>query len=140
MISNIKYDRDIKSILIKKDSKFADLNDEIILLTDKYLYWDPAGALSRINQSDIISRFACTQTRIITYDEFLKSEIASPSRQVVNSIMKEEKYHKFLNLFGINRKPTTHKSFGKNEYDYYVKKQKNCLIGNYQFRADKIIE
>lgn len=140
LISDIKYDRNIKSILIKKDSKFADLNDEIILLTDKYLYWDPAGALSRINQSDIISRFACTQTRIITYDEFLKSEIASPSRQIVNSIMKEEKYHKFLNLFGINRRPTTHKSFGKNEYDYYVKKQKNCLIGNYQFRADKTIE
>jgi len=139
LISNIKYDRDIKSILIKKDSKFADLNDEIILLTDKYLYWDPAGALSRINQSDIISRFACTQTRIITYDEFLKSEIASPSRQVVNSIMKEEKYHKFLNLFGINRKSTNHKSFGKNEYAYYVKKQKDCFNDIYQFRVDKVI-
>jgi hypothetical protein len=140
LISNIKHDKKIKSILIKKDSKFADLNDEIILLTDKYLYWDPAGAFSRINQSDIISRFSCTQTRIITYEEFLKSEIASPSRQVVNSVMKEEKYHKFLNLLGIYRKPTIYKIFGKNEYGYYVKKQKDCLVGNYQFRVDKVIK
>jgi len=140
LISNIKYDKKVKSILIKKDSKFADLNDEIMLLTDKYLYWDPAGVLSRINQSDIISRFSCTQTRIITYEEFLKSEIASPSRQVVNSVMKEEKYHKFLNLFGIQRKPTIHKSFGQNEYAYYVKKQKNCLTDIYEFRVDKIIK
>ena len=139
LISNIKDDREIKSILIKKDSKFVDLNDEIILLTDKYLYWDPRGAFSRINRSDIISRFACTQSRIITYDEFLKSEIAGPSRQVVNSIMKEEKYHKFLNLFGINRKPTIYKSFGKKEYAHYVKKQEICLKEIYQFRVDKVI-
>ena len=139
LISNIKHDKEIKSILIKKDSKFADLNDDIILLTDKYLYWDPAGAFSRINQSDIISRFSCTQTRIITYEEFLKSEIASPSRQVVNSIMKEKKYHKFLNLFGIYRKPTIYKNFGKDEYAYYVKKQEDCLTDDYQFRVDKII-
>lgn len=140
LISNIKYDKKIKSILIKKDSKFAGLDDEIILLTDKYLYWNPSGAFSRINQNDIISRFSCTQTRIITYEEFLKSEIASPSRQVVNSVMKEEKYHKFLNLFGIYRKPTIYKSFGKNEYAYYVKKQKSCLVGNYQFRVDKVLK
>jgi hypothetical protein len=140
LIDDIKYDKKIKSVLIKKDSKFADLSDEIILLTDKYLYWEPNGVFSRINQNDIISRFSCTQTKIITYEEFLKSEIASPSRQVMNSILKEEKYHKFLKSFGIYREPTIHKSFGKNDYLYYVKKQKNCLTDNYEFRVDKVIE
>jgi hypothetical protein len=139
LINNIQYDKSIKSVLIKKDSKFADLSDEIILLTDKYLYWEPNGVFSRINQNDIISRFSCTQTRIITYEEFLKSEIASPSRGVMNSMMKEERYRKFFNLFGINRKPSIHKSFGKNEYSHYVKKQIDCLTDNYQFRVDKVI-
>ena len=139
LIDNIKYDKKIESILIKKDSKFADLSDEIILLTDKYLYWEPNGVFSRINQKDIISRFSCTQTRIISYEEFLISEIAGPSRGVVNSIMKEEKYRKFLNLFDIYRKPIIHKSFGKREYDHYVKKQTDCLTDNYQFRVDKVI-
>jgi hypothetical protein len=139
LINNIKDDKKIKSVLIKEDSKFADLSDEVILLTDKYLYWEPNGVFSRINQNDIISRFSCTQTRIITYEEFLKSEIASPSRGVMNSMMKEERYRKFFNLFGINRKPTIHKSFGKNEYSHYVKKQIDCLTDNYQFRVDKVI-
>jgi hypothetical protein len=139
LIDDIKYDKKIKSVLIKKDSKFADLSDEIILLTDKYLYWEPNGVFSRINQNDIISRFSCTQTRVITYEEFLKSEIANPSRAVVNSIMKEEKYRKLLNLFGIHHKPTIHKSFGKKEYEHYVKKQIDCLTDSYQFRVDKVI-
>ena len=139
LINNINYDKKIKSILIKKDSKFADLSDEIILLTDKYLYWEPSGVFSRINQKDIISRFSCTQTKISTYEEFLESEIAGPSRAVVNSIMKEKKYQELLNLFGIHRKPTIYKSFGKNEYDHYVKKQIDCLTENYQFRVDKVI-
>ena len=74
------------------------------------------------------------------YKEFLKSEIAAPSRQIVNSIMQIESYNRFLRLFGVERTNLNFSNPSVDKYQIYVRKQQECSRGEFQFRVDKIID
>jgi hypothetical protein len=140
IIQSINKDREIKSVLIKTDSKYFNLSDEIILLTNSYLYWEPSGAFSRMSRQDIIGRFACTQSKELTYAEFITMGVAGPTRQEINSKMKELKYKKFLDIVGIKQQQQIYFSNDLSaDYKLFVKIQKDCIQEKFQFRVDKII-
>jgi hypothetical protein len=140
IIESIYKNHEIKSVLIKTDSKYFDFSDEIILLTNSYLYWDGSGIFSRMSNQDIISRFACTNSKRLSYDGFKSTRVAGPTRQQINSQMKAEQYQKILDFFGIKEeKKYLHKDFYQ-EYKIYVKTHQDCVQEKFQFRVDKIIE
>lgn len=140
LLEEISNKNNIESVLIKANSEFSDLSDEVIALTDSYLYWEPFGKFSKMSKEDIISRFACTNVHLMDYKEFLKSEIAAPSRQIVNSIMQIESYNRFLRLFGVERTNLNFSNPSVDKYQIYVRKQQECSRGEFQFRVDKIID
>ena len=127
-------------MLIKTDSKYFNLSDEIILLTNSYLYWEPSGAFSRMSKQNIISRFACTRSKGLTYGEFISTGVAGPTRQETNSQMKAKQYKKFLDFFGIKQEKIYFDNTLNEEYKFYVKSQQNCIQEKFEFRVDKIIK
>jgi hypothetical protein len=140
IIQSIYREQKIKSVLIKRDSKYFNLSDEIILLTNSYLYWEPSGAFSRMSKQNIISRFACTTSKGLTYGEFTSTGVAGPTRQETNSQTKAKQYKKFLDFFGIKQEKKYFDNTFNEEYKFYVKSQKDCNLEKFQFRVDKIIK
>jgi hypothetical protein len=140
IIQSINKDREIRSVLVKTDSKYFNLSDEIILLTNSYLYWEPSGAFSRMSKQNIISRFACTQSKRLKYGEFIAMGVAGPTRQEINSKMKELQYKKFLDLFGVKQRQIYISNDLSEHYRLYVKTQKDCIQQKFQFSVDRIIQ
>jgi len=140
IIQSIYKEQKIKSVLIKTDSKYFNLSDEIILLTNSYLYWEPSGAFSRMSKQNIISRFACTRSKGLTYGEFISAGVAGPTRQEINSQMKAKQYKQFLDFFGIKKEKKYFDNTLNEEYKFYIKSQQDCIQKEFQFRVDKIIE
>lgn len=137
-IQYIQNDSQIKSVLIKTDSPFYNFRDQVILLTKAFLYWEPNGKFSTISEADIVSRFSCTQSKVLTFAEYSESELVSLSRQVINSNLKQKQINDFLSIFRVPKKPLRQKFISNENYEKYIIEQKHCLEGTYKFRVDKI--
>jgi hypothetical protein len=93
-----------------------------------------------MSKQNIISRFACTQSKRLKYGEFIAMGVAGPTRQEINSKMKELQYKKFLDLFGVKQRQIYISNDLSEHYRLYVKTQKDCIQQKFQFSVDRIIQ
>lgn len=128
-----------KVVLIRNDSKLNAIDDDIIYHTNSYLYWHPYIVASEITQRNISARFACSQSRLLSFEEYKSQEGSLYFHQYANDRLKSEQLNKFLSLFGLKFKPFSYSKLLATDYNFYVQEQSFCLNGKFKFRVDKII-
>jgi hypothetical protein len=128
-----------KVVLVKNDSEFSGIEDDIIYHTQAYLYWHPYAVAAKITQQDISARFACAENRILSFSEYKSEEGNLYFHQYANDRLKSIQLNRFLNLFGLKSKPYVYEQFLVADYNSYINEQELCIEGIFKFRVDKII-
>lgn len=129
-----------KVVLVKDDSDLGYVNDKIIYLTSKYLYWDPYATASRTKQTEILSRFACFQDETLSYEDFLTKESNLYFHQYSNPRLKAQQLNNFLGYFGLKIKQNLSSEYLRSDYRVYLREKQLCKNGVYKFRVDLIEE
>ena len=129
----------VEKFLKMNDSKLNTIDDDIIYHTNSYLYWHPYIVASEITQRNISARFACSQSRFLSFEEYKSQEGSLYFHQYANDRLKSEQLNKFLSLFGLKFKPFSYSKLLATDYNFYVQEQSFCLNGKFKFRVDKII-
>lgn len=141
ILSEIKSNPSIKSVLIMRDSKYSELENQIIYNTRAYLYWNRYIVGSRSSQQEIISRFACTQTLSpsLNYKEYKLLERQLYFSQFANSRLKNEKWNSFVKLFGYTSKNFSpeHNFYG--DYRIFLQEKDFCSKNRFKYEVNKII-
>lgn len=141
ILSEIKSNPSIKSVLIMRDSKYSELENQIIYNTRAYLYWNRYIVGSKSSQQEIISRFACTQTLSpsLSYEEYKLLERQLYFSQFANSRLKNEKWNSFIKLFGYTSKnfSTEYNFYG--DYQIFLQEKDFCSKNRFKYEVNKII-
>ena len=141
ILSEIKSNPSIKSVLIMRNSKYSELENQIIYNTRAYQYWNRYIVGSKSSQQEIISRFACTQTLSpsLNYEEYKLLERQLYFSQFANSRLKNEKWNSFVKLFGYKSKNVSPKYNFYEDYRIFLQEKDSCSRNRFKYEVNKII-
>ncbi len=141
ILSEIKSNPSIKSVLIMRNSKYSELENQIIYSTRAYLYWNRYIVGSKSSKQEIISRFACTQTLSpsLNYEEYKMLERQLYFSQFANSRLKNEKWNSFVKLFGYTSKNFSPKYNFYEDYKVFLQEKDFCSRNRFKYELNKII-
>jgi hypothetical protein len=70
LIKSIKDDKKVKTVLIKDNSPFISIEENLLYSTETYLYWSGYASISKATNQELLHRFACRNTETLNFNSF----------------------------------------------------------------------
>jgi hypothetical protein len=140
IIKQVNENKNIKSLLIRDSSDLYVLRSQFIYLTNVYLYWGPGAEFSKISNGEILKRKTCSQSSLLSYNQFLRSDLSALPRNLINETKRVERLNKFLKYIGFRVNTTPINFLFENEYKLYLEYAQECSAADFEFRADLVLD